>query len=74
MKEPTDTQRIEALAEALNTIIVYEDATRITYKSNTVISGKQTIRSPFKRWKCGVPVEALRRIADGLIKAQRGHL
>ena len=64
----TDTDRIEALADALNTLVVYEGPNRVQLKSNRPQSGFVTKRR-VKRWRCGVGLNLLRAIADGLVES-----
>lgn len=66
----TDTDRIEALAEALNTLVVYEGPGRVQLKSNRPQSGFVAKRR-IKHWRCGVNVALLRSIADGLVRSQK---
>jgi hypothetical protein len=72
----TDTQRLEALARAMNTIVIYEGANRITFKSNrehaVVINWRKNVLSQkVKRVRHGMVPELLRQFADGLIKSEK---
>lgn len=65
MSAHTDSERIDALAEAINHIVLYETGARgnkfrIEYRSN-IQKGKK---------KHGVRTDFLRMLADGLIKAR----
>jgi hypothetical protein len=68
----TDTERLEALAKAMNTITIYEGASRITFKSNREHIVATPARGGFraKTVRHGMVPELLRQFADGLIKAE----
>lgn len=76
MPKITDTERLEALARAMNTIIIYEGANRIMFKSNrehAVVIGwrKNVLSQKVKRVRHGMVPELLRQFADGLIESER---
>lgn len=57
MKAPTDSQRLDALAGALNRIVLYEGKCRVEWKS-------------FPK-KIGISPALLRKFADGLLQHSR---
>jgi hypothetical protein len=76
MAKITDTERLEALARAMNSITLYEGPSRIMFKSNRehiVYTYPAALRPGFraKTIRCGMAAELLREFADGLITAER---